>query len=41
MNDICLFIVRYALVDEKYDYGPMTMTSTSKKKKPRKRNFDS
>ena len=36
MNDICLFIVRYVLVDEKYDYGPMTMTSTPKKKKPRK-----
>ena len=36
MNDICLFIVRYVLVDEEYDYGPMTMTSTPKKKKPRK-----
>ena len=36
MNDICLFIVRYVLVDEEYDYGHMTMTSTRKKKKPRK-----
>ena len=24
------------LVDEEYDFGPMTMTSTPKKKKPRK-----